>query len=93
MNSIEGTIDLKEDNKKKTENDSEIIINNKEESQKNILKLKQNLNSKNNINNTNFKSKLFFSNIEEPEVLTKEMEKIDQDILTLKSKLKKIISK
>ena len=93
VNSIEGTIDIKEDNKKKSENDSEIIINNKEESQKNILKLKQNLNSKNNINNTNFKSKLFFSDIEEPEILTKEMEKIDQDILNLKSKLKKIISK
>ena len=43
MNSIEGTIDINKENKEKNENDSEIIIN-KEESQKNILKLKQNLN-------------------------------------------------
>lgn len=75
----------------KKENDSEIIINNKEERQKNILQLKKNLNPNNN--NSNLKNKLLFSENDEPEILTKEMEKIDQDILNLKTKLKRIIAK
>ena len=75
---------------KKNENDSEIIFINKDESEENILKLIQNLKSKNNNKN---KSKLLHNEIDEPEILSKEMEKIDQDILNLKTKLKKIISK
>ena len=94
VNSIENTntINIEEYDKKKDENNSEIFINDKKESEENILQLKKDLNSKNNIN-INKKSNLFFSEIEEPQILTKEMEKIDQDILNLKSKLKKIISK
>ena len=94
VNSIESTntINIEEYDKKKDENNSEIFINDKKESEENILQLKKDLNSKNNIN-INKKSNLFFSEIEEPQILTKEMEKIDQDILNLKSKLKKIISK
>ena len=86
MNSIKD-IKTEEFDTKKNENDSEIIFNNKEESEANILKLIQNLKSK-----KNNKSKLLY-NEDEPEILSKEMEKIDQDILNLKTKLKKIISK
>ena len=96
VNSIEYTnsINMENADKKKNENGSETIINYKEETQNNIKQLKQDLKEKNeNSNNINRKSKLFFSNIEEPEILTKEMEKIDQDILNLKTKLKKIITK
>ena len=89
VNSIEG-IKKEEYNVKKKEDESEIIINNKDESEKNIMKLIQNLKVK---NNNQSKSKLLYSEIDEPEILTKEMEKIDQDILNLKTKLKKIISK
>ena len=89
VNSIEG-IKKEEYNAKKKEDESEIIINNKDESEKNIMKLIQNLKVK---NNNQSKSKLLYSEIDEPEILTKEMEKIDQDILNLKTKLKKIISK
>ena len=86
VNSIKD-IKTEEFDSKKNENDSEIIFNNKEESEANIMKLIQNLKSK-----KNSKSKLLY-NEDEPEILSKEMEKIDQDILNLKTKLKKIISK
>ena len=72
---------------KKNENDSEIIFNNKEESEANIMKLIQNLKSKKN------NKSILLCNKDESEILSKEMEKIDQDILNLKTKLKKIISK
>ena len=96
VNSIEdmNSINIEEIDKKN--NDSEIIINNnKKESEKDILKLKQNLKGKNynNSNNIYKKTKLYFNENEHPEILTKEMEKIDQDILNLKTKLKRIITK
>ena len=75
----------------KKEDYSEIFLNNKEEIENNILQLKKNLNPNNNI--SNLKNKLLFNENEEPEILTKEMEKIDQDILNLKTKIKRIIAK
>ena len=97
VNSIEDSINIniEEGDKKKNKNDSEIIINDKKESENVILKLKQNLKAKNQNNSVNNckKTKLYFNQNEEPEIFNKEMEKIDQDILNLKTKLKKIMTK
>ena len=95
VNSIEDSINIEEGDKKKNKNDSEIIINDKKESENDILKLKQNLKAKNQNNSVNNckKIKLYFNQNEEPEIFNKEMEKIDQDILNLKAKLKKIMTK
>ena len=95
VNSILESINIEEGEKKKNKNDSEIIFNDRKESEKDILKLKQNLQVRNYNNSVNIykKSKLYFNQTEEPETFNKEMEKIDQDILNLKTKLKKIMTK
>ena len=95
VNSIENcnTINLEEFDKKKEDSNSEIIINVNQESEEKILQLKKDLDTNNNSNIFNRKSKNNFNEIEESEILSKEMEKIDKDILNLKTKLKKITSK
>lgn len=90
VNSIDESINL--DDAKKRENDS-VIISKKEATENSIFKLKKNLKAKTNNNTTSKKNVIIFNENEEPETITKEMEKIDQDILNLKSKLKKIITK
>ena len=90
VNSIDESINL--DDAKKRENDS-VIISKKEATENSIFKLKKNLKVKTNNNTTSKKNVIIFNENEEPETITKEMEKIDQDILNLKSKLKKIITK
>ena len=93
VNSIEESINMDEIKKIQNGNGSEIIISGKEESKNNILELKKNLKAKNGNNNKSTKDKIIFNGNEETETITKEMEKIDQDILNLKTKLKRIITK
>ena len=75
VNSIEDSINIniEEGDKKKNKNDSEIIINDKKESENDILKLKQNLKAKNQNNSVNNckKTKLYFNQNEEPEIFNK----------------------
>ena len=93
VNSIEESINMDEIKKIQNGNASEIIISGKEESKNNILELKKNLKAKNGNNSKSTKDKIAFNGNEETETITKEMEKIDQDILNLKTKLKRIITK